>query len=101
MILKKPLILLTNDDGINSEGLKKIKTYASQFSDNIFLSAPVANCSGFGHSITLSRPLRINKLYENIYSCDGTPTDSILLFIQETMNLKNCHNFKNSLKRAY
>lgn len=88
MILKKPLILLTNDDGINSEGLKKIKTYASQFSDNIFLSAPVSNCSGFGHSITLSRPLRINKLSENSYSCDGTPTDSILLFIQEILKGK-------------
>ena len=88
MTLKRPLILLTNDDGINSDGVKKINTCASLLSDNIYLAAPESNCSGFGHSITLSRPLRINKLSKNIYSCDGTPTDSILLFIQEVLKGK-------------
>ena len=86
--MREPLILITNDDGIYSQGITKIHAVLEKYSDNIFIVAPRENCSGCGHSITLSRPVRINKISENIFSCDGTPTDCILLSLQEVLKGK-------------
>ena len=86
--LNEARILITNDDGIDSQGITKIHAVLEKYSDNIFIVAPRENCSGCGHSITLSRPVRINKVSENIFSCDGTPTDCILLSLQEVLKGK-------------
>ena len=74
-----PLIFITNDDGPNTIGLNKLIDVVKKITDNYVVVIPEKNCSGFGHSITLSRPLRLNKINNNFYTCDGTPTDCVML----------------------
>ena len=54
-------ILLTNDDGIHAPGLKVLEEIARQFSDDIWICAPSEEQSGAGHSLTLTRPVRLHK----------------------------------------
>ncbi len=72
-------ILLTNDDGVNAPGLKTLEKIARQLSDDIWIVAPADENSGAGHSLTLSRPVRIREHGPKHYSVAGTPTDSVML----------------------
>lgn len=72
-------ILLTNDDGVHAPGLKILESIARQFSDDIWIVAPADENSGAGHSLTLTRPVRIRQLDERRYSVSGTPTDSVMM----------------------
>jgi 5'-nucleotidase len=72
-------ILLTNDDGVNAAGLKVLEQIAHGFSDDIWVVAPAEEQSGTGHSLTLSRPIRLRKLGEKRYCVTGTPTDSVMM----------------------
>ena len=78
-------ILLTNDDGVNAPGLKILETIARKFSDDIWIIAPADENSGAGHSLTLSRPVRIREHGPKHYSVTGTPTDSVMLGVGEIM----------------
>ncbi|MEE9432719.1 MAG: 5'/3'-nucleotidase SurE [Sphingorhabdus sp.] len=78
-------ILLTNDDGVNAPGLKVLEKLARKFSDDIWIVAPADENSGAGHSLTLSRPVRIRKHGPKHFSVAGTPTDSVMLAIGEIM----------------
>jgi 5'-nucleotidase len=72
-------ILLTNDDGVNAPGLKMLEAIARQFSDDIWIVAPAEENSGAGHSLTLTRPVRIRTVGEKHYAIAGTPTDSVMM----------------------
>jgi 5'-nucleotidase len=72
-------ILLTNDDGVNAPGLKVLEQLARKFSDDIWIVAPAEENSGAGHSLTLSRPVRIRKHGPQHFSVSGTPTDAVML----------------------
>ena len=72
-------ILLTNDDGVNAPGLKILEKIARQFSDDIWIVAPAEENSGAGHSLTLTRPVRIRQHGDQHYSVAGTPTDSVMM----------------------
>lgn len=72
-------ILLTNDDGVNAPGLKILEKIARQFSDDIWIVAPAEENSGAGHSLTLTRPVRIRQHGDKHYSVAGTPTDSVMM----------------------
>ncbi|RJF92888.1 5'/3'-nucleotidase SurE [Sphingomonas cavernae] len=72
-------ILLTNDDGINATGLKVLEKIARTLSDDIWIVAPMEEQSGAGHSLTLTRPLRIRRHDERRFSVSGTPTDAVLM----------------------
>lgn len=72
------LALLTNDDGYEAEGLAKLAREISRVCD-VLVVAPHVDQSASGHSLTLQRPLRINKLKSNFYSVDGTPTDAVMV----------------------
>ena len=76
---ENPLIFITNDDGPNSIGLNKLINVVKTITNNYLVVIPEFNNSGCGHSITLSRPIRLNKIEDNYYSCDGTPTDCVML----------------------
>jgi 5'-nucleotidase len=76
---ENPLIFITNDDGPNTIGLNKLIDIVKVITNNYIVVIPEKNCSGFGHSITLSRPLRLNKVNDKFYTCDGTPTDCVML----------------------
>src|ERR1700687_4082359 len=73
-------ILVTNDDGIFSEGIKTLVSALSELAE-VSLPAQDREQSAAGHALTLSRPLRMQKVRENWYSVDGTPTDCVNLAV--------------------
>lgn len=73
-----PRILITNDDGIFSEGIRCLAEALGELGE-VFVVAPDREQSATGHSLTLSRPLRMQKVQENWYAVDGTPTDCVNL----------------------
>lgn len=76
--MKKRKILITNDDGIHSEGIWILKKFLSSIGD-VFIVAPDRERSATGHAITLHRPLRMHRIKKNAYAVDGTPTDCVIL----------------------
>ncbi|HYJ83507.1 MAG TPA: 5'/3'-nucleotidase SurE [Allosphingosinicella sp.] len=78
-------ILLTNDDGVNATGLKVLERIARLFSDDIWIVAPTEEQSGAGHSLTLSRPVRLRKLGERRWCVTGTPTDAVMMAVAHVM----------------
>ena len=78
----KPLILITNDDGVYAKGLAALIEVMRLFG-NIVAVAPESPRSGMSHAITVDHPLRVNRHFEEegvlIYSCNGTPVDCIKL----------------------
>lgn len=81
-------ILLTNDDGIHAPGLAVLERIAAQLSGDITIVAPSEEQSGAGHSLTLTRPLRIRKHGERRFSVTGTPTDAVMLALGNIMKAK-------------
>ena len=88
MDLSKARILCSNDDGIHAPGFEVLERIARSLSDDVWVVAPETEQSGTGHSLTLRRPLRIRKVSEKRYSVDGTPTDCVLLAINQIMKDK-------------
>ncbi|MCG8459803.1 MAG: 5'/3'-nucleotidase SurE [Holophagales bacterium] len=74
-------ILVTNDDGIFSEGIKCLAEAMSEIGQ-VIVVAPDREQSATGHSLTLHRPLRMQKVREHWYSVDGTPTDCVNMAVQ-------------------
>jgi len=81
-------ILLSNDDSIHAEGFGVLEAVARSLSDDVWVCAPESEQSGASHSLTLHRPLRLRKVDEKRFACDGTPTDCVLLAINHLM--KDC-----------
>ncbi|MEM6831343.1 MAG: 5'/3'-nucleotidase SurE [Bacteroidota bacterium] len=77
-----PLILVTNDDGITSRGIRKLVELVATVGEVVVL-APDSPQSGMGHAITVGDPLRIrrNDIFGDIvaYECTGTPADCVKL----------------------
>lgn len=69
-------ILITNDDGIFSEGLRELAEAMAAHGE-VVVVAPDREQSASGHSLTLNRPLRLQKVREHWYAVDGTPTDCV------------------------
>lgn len=69
-------ILISNDDGINSEGLKSLYDSLKKLGE-IIVIAPNRERSVVGHSLTLDHPLRIEKIKNNWFSISGTPADCV------------------------
>src|SRR5688572_27139755 len=72
-------ILLTNDDGVNAAGLEVLERMAKALSDDVWIVAPTEEQSGAGHSLTLTRPVRLRKLGERRFCVTGTPTDAVMM----------------------
>ncbi|WP_106639529.1 5'/3'-nucleotidase SurE [Allosphingosinicella vermicomposti] len=78
-------ILLTNDDGVNASGLKVLERIARTISDDIWVVAPMEEQSGAGHSLTLTKPIRLRQLGERRFCVTGTPTDAVMMAIAHVM----------------
>ena len=74
----KPRILVTNDDGVHSEGIH-ILADAMRALGEVTVVAPATESSAIGHALTLIRPLRLERMSEGVFSVDGTPTDCVTL----------------------
>ncbi len=89
----KPLILVTNDDGITSRGIQHLITIAKEFGEVVVI-APNKPQSGMGHAITIGETLRLDRstLFDGVeaYECSGTPADCVKLgknFLMEEQHI--------------
>ncbi len=78
-------ILLTNDDGYGAEGFAALRRIAAKLSGDIWTCAPELEQSGAGRGITLSDPLRVRQDSPRDFVVSGTPTDCVLLAINDLM----------------
>jgi 5'-nucleotidase len=90
--MSKPLILVTNDDGITAPGIRALISVMSEVG-TVVVVAPDKPQSAMGHAITLNSTLFINKVsLENAivteYSCSGTPVDCVKLAVNEILHRK-------------
>ncbi len=83
--LSKARILISNDDGIQAQGIQVLEKIARTLTDDVWVVAPEAEQSAASHSLTIHRPLRLKQLGEKRYTVDGTPTDCVLLAINHVM----------------
>jgi len=79
-VSKKKLILLTNDDGYYSDGINTLFRELSK-KHRVHMVAPDREQSASSHSLTLDRPLRLQKIDKARYFTDGTPTDCVMLAV--------------------
>ena len=81
-MMEKPVILVTNDDGITAPGIRNLVAAAGKFG-RVVVVAPDSPQSGKGHAVTLEEPIRLkkNEIFEGIeaYECSGTPVDCVKL----------------------
>lgn len=78
-------ILLTNDDGIYAPGLAVLERIAARLSDDIWICAPHEEQSGAGHSLTLTRPVRLKQHDARRFSVTGTPTDAVTMALKKIL----------------
>lgn len=79
-------ILLTNDDGIHAPGLKSLEAIARALSDDVWICAPEYEQSGASRALTLSDPIRVRKLDDRRFAVEGTPTDCVMMAVQQLID---------------
>ncbi|HLT53479.1 MAG TPA: 5'/3'-nucleotidase SurE [Flavobacteriaceae bacterium] len=88
---KRPLILVTNDDGVTAPGIKALIAAMKPLGD-VVVVAPDSPQSGMGHAITINSTLYAEKVTINgkqeVYSCSGTPADCVKIAINEILDRK-------------
>ena len=86
---KRPLILVTNDDGITAPGIRTLISVMNTIGD-VVVVAPDSPQSGMGHAITVNNTLYIEKVdidgKQTEYSCSGTPADCVKLAVKEILD---------------
>jgi len=84
--MKKPTILVVNDDGITAPGIKVLIEEMQEIGD-VVVVAPDSPQSGMGHAITIGKPLRIDEVHiypdVKMYKCSGTPVDCVKLAVNK------------------
>ena len=75
-------ILVTNDDGVRSEGIHALAAALLPLGE-VVIVAPHIEASAIGHALTLRRPLRMELVSERVYEVDGTPTDCVNIAVTQ------------------
>ena len=88
MLSAKPVgrILLSNDDGFDSIGIKILGEIAHQLSDNVWIAAPMDNKSGASRAITLRRDIIVEARGPQQFAIGGTPSDCVILALEQLMD---------------
>ncbi|WP_154223734.1 5'/3'-nucleotidase SurE [Marinicella rhabdoformis] len=76
--------LVSNDDGVHAKGIKKLSSMLKDLGD-VVVFAPNRDRSGASNSLTLDRPIRVEKVEPEVYSVYGTPTDCVHLAVTGVM----------------
>ncbi|MBM3779467.1 MAG: 5'/3'-nucleotidase SurE [Acidimicrobiia bacterium] len=80
-------ILITNDDGVHSEGIAALAQALAPLG-TIVVVAPLSEASAIGHALTLARPLRLETVRDGVYGVDGTPTDCVNVAVTHVLRRK-------------
>jgi 5'-nucleotidase len=83
----KPLILLSNDDGVRAPGIQALAEALVGIGD-LILAAPDRERSAAAHSISLDHPLRVDEIQPNVFAIDGTPVDCVYLALHHLVPRK-------------
>ncbi len=94
---KDNLILITNDDGIDAPGIRKLAETAAKYGQ-VYVIAPDGQRSAMSHSITCREALRVREYDMHIdgvkaYACSGTPADCVLVGVKKILPRKPDHVF--------
>src|SRR3954467_10596992 len=76
--MTRPLVLCSNDDGIDAPHLTALAALIEQFAD-VLVVAPERQRSAASHAITLHKPLRLTEVGPRRYALSGTPVDCVYL----------------------
>lgn len=82
---RKPCFLLTNDDGVHARGLSVLEEAATPLGETVVV-APDRQQSASSHSLTMHRPLRATRVAGDRFVVDGTPTDCVLLAVNQLLD---------------
>lgn len=89
--MQKPLILVTNDDGILAPGIRNLIDFVLELGE-VVVVAPDKGQSGMGHAVTISQPIRLEKIKEEDhlkeFSCSGTPVDCVKIAVNKVLRRK-------------
>ncbi len=85
--MSKPLILVTNDDGINAPQISVLADALGDIGD-VWVYAPDRQRSAVGHAVSLRMPLRVSQFKEQWFMVDGTPADCVLLAVRDLLGAK-------------
>jgi 5'-nucleotidase len=83
----RPLFLLSNDDGVHAAGLHALRAAVEDFAD-VVVVAPHVERSGAGQGLSLTSPLRMEKIAENTFAVEGTPTDCVIFALNKILDRK-------------
>lgn len=86
-MVQMPRILVTNDDGVGSEGIHLLAEALAPLGD-VTIVAPLQEASAIGHALTLRRPLRLDTVRDGVFAVDGTPTDCVNVAISHVLHGK-------------
>jgi 5'-nucleotidase len=89
---ERPLILITNDDGVSAPGIRTLIAVMSEIGE-VIVVAPDKPQSAMGHAITINDTLYLNKISKDSdditeYSCSGTPVDCVKIAVNEILKRK-------------
>src|SRR5690606_20719501 len=80
--MARPLVLLSNDDGYRSLGIAALREALGEYFE-VVICAPESEQSATSHSLSLHRPLRVERHSRDVFSVDGTPADSVYIALHE------------------
>ncbi len=90
-MVKKPLILVCNDDGYRAGGIQELSKLAAEFGD-VVVVAPQTGQSGMSHAVTLNHPIRLKASRmpngHTAQACSGTPADCIKIALNQILDRK-------------
>ena len=78
------IILVTNDDGVHSQGLISLFKAMQEIGD-AYMIAPDRERSAVSHALTMHKPLRVKQLHDHVYSISGTPTDCVAVAVNKIL----------------
>ncbi|MFA9453584.1 MAG: 5'/3'-nucleotidase SurE [Candidatus Aminicenantaceae bacterium] len=83
---KRPLILLTNDDGFYAEGIQSLFECLQDVGADVYIVAPDREQSATSLALTLHHPLRVKTIRDRVFAVDGTPTDCVYLAVRKLLS---------------
>ncbi|MCL2102964.1 MAG: 5'/3'-nucleotidase SurE [Syntrophorhabdaceae bacterium] len=95
----KPIILVSNDDGVHSEGIAALADAMASIG-TVYVVAPDRERSASGHSLTLMHPLRVERIAPRVYRVDGTPTDCVYIGVNNILKGKKASVLVSGINRG-